>query len=243
MRLVIISDIHGNYQALLAVLADMDRIGVDAVVSLGDNIGYGPEPEEVVQALMERGVPSVIGNHELALNSGSYYRRLNPTASISLEISRELMSQESLAYCQSLPVYLVLHGARFVHGCPPESVTAYLWNPSDTRMTRIFASFAEQLCFFGHTHDLACYVAQGQRCQVEEPAVKTSLLDPDCRYVINPGSVGQPRDNFNNQAKYGIWDLDEHTFAQRAVPYDVEKTVSLLKERNFPRSNADRLLW
>lgn len=243
MRLAVIADIHGNYQALQAVLADMDGIGVDAVVSLGDNIGYGPEPEEVVRALMERDVPSVIGNHELALHSRSSFLRLNPVPRISLEITRQLMSAETLAYCLSLPVYLVRHGARFVHGCPPESVTTYLWNPSDTRLARIFASFAEPFCFFGHTHDLACYVAHGQHCQMEEAALKTRVLAPDCRYVINPGSAGQPRDDFNNQAKYGIWDQDGHTFAQRAVPYDVEKTVSLLKERNFPRSNADRLLW
>lgn len=243
MRLAVIADIHGNYQALRAVLADMDRAGVDAVVSLGDNIGYGPEPEEVVRALMERGVPSVIGNHELALRSQSYLRRLNPVAGISLEISRELMSTATLAYCLSLPAYRVLHGARFVHGCPPESVTAYLWNPSATRMARIFASFAEPLCFFGHTHDLACYMAHGQHGQVEEPGFTTRVLAPDCRYVINPGSAGQPRDDFNNQAKYGIWDQEAHTFAQRAVPYDVQQTVSLLQKRNFPQSNADRLLW
>jgi len=243
MRLAIISDIHGNFQALQAVLADMDRIGVDAVVSLGDNIGYGPEPEEVVRALMERGVPSVIGNHELALTSESCFRSLNPNPRISLEITRALMSQESLAYCMSLPVYLVLHAARFVHGCPPDSVTTYLRNPSDTRMVGIFTSFDEPMCFFGHTHDLACYAAHGQSYQAEEAALKTRVLAPDCRYVINPGSVGQPRDDFNNQAKYGIWDQQKNTFAQRAVPYDVQKTVGLLKERNFPQSNADRLLW
>lgn len=243
MRLAILADIHGNFQALQAVLADMDGIGVDAVVSLGDNIGYGPEPEEVVRVLMGRGVPSVVGNHELALNSESCFRRLNTAPRTSLEISRQLMSPESLAYCKSLPVSLVQYGARFVHGCPPESATTYLWNPSDTRLTRIFTAFAEAICFFGHTHDLACYAARGQRCQVEEAALKTRVLAPDCRYVINPGSVGQPRDDFNNQAKYGIWDREEQTFTQRAVPYDVHKTVKLLRERNFPRSNADRLLW
>ena len=243
MRLAILADIHGNFQALRAVLADMDGIGVDAVVSLGDNIGYGPEPEEVVRTLMARGVPSVVGNHELALNSESYFRRLNPVPRTSLEISRQLMSRESLAYCKSLPAFLVLHGARFVHGCPPESVTTYLRHPSDTRLARIFTVFAEPFCFFGHTHDPAIYAAHGQGYQVEEAALKTRVLAPECRYVINPGSVGQPRDDFNNQAKYGIWDREEHTFTQRAVPYDVHTTVRLLQERNFPRSNADRLLW
>jgi predicted phosphodiesterase len=243
MRLAILADIHGNFQALQAVLADMDAIGVQAVVSLGDNIGYGPEPEEVVLTLMGRGVPSVVGNHELALSSQGYFNRLNPIPAISLAISRELLSRESLAYCLSLPVYLVRHGARFVHGCPPESVTTYLWHPAATRLARIFTSFAESICFFGHTHALACFAACDQHYEVQEAVLQTRVLAPDCRYIINPGSVGQPRDDFNNRAKYGIWDQDGHTYTQRAVPYDVQKTVTLLRERNFPQSNADRLLW
>ncbi|RJX36240.1 MAG: metallophosphoesterase [Desulfurivibrio sp.] len=243
MRLAILSDIHGNFQALQAVLADLDGSGVDAVLSLGDNIGYGPQPEEVVQTLMARRIDSVIGNHELALSSVGYLLRLNPHPRISLEISRELMSRESLNYCLALPVSLVRHGARFVHGCPPESTTTYLWNPSEARMARIFATFAEPLCFFGHTHALAHFAACGQHYEVRQAALQTRNLAPDCRYLINPGSVGQPRDDFNNLAKYGIWDREAHAFIQRAVPYDVQQTVSLLKQRNFPQANADRLLW
>jgi len=243
MRLAILADIHGNFQALQAVLADLDGIGVDAVVSLGDNIGYGPQPEEVVQALLAREIDSVVGNHELALSSASYLLRLNPSPRISLEISRQLMSRESLSYCLSLPMYLVRHGARFVHGCPPESATTYLWDPAETRLARIFTSFAEPLCFFGHTHALAHFAAHGQHYEVQQAALQARALATASRYIINPGSVGQPRDDFNNLAKYGIWDQEAHTFIQRAVPYDVQQTVSLLQKRNFPQSNADRLLW
>lgn len=242
MRIAVLSDIHGNFQALLAVLADLAGNEVDRIVTLGDNVGYGPEPEEVIKTLTEQKILSVVGNHELALRSRSYFQRLNSTPRISLEITCKLMSRESFAYCLSLPVYLVLHGARFVHGCPPESVTTYLWNPSEARLARIFAGFTECLGFFGHTHAVACYTAHEQGYREEETALKRLGLNPEHRYLINPGSVGQPRDGISNHAKYGIWDLQEQSFTWRAVPYDVQKSVRLLKERKFPRTNADRLL-
>jgi len=243
MRIAILSDIHGNFQALQAVLADLQAAKVDRIVTLGDNIGYGPEPEEVVQTIIERQILSVIGNHELALRSQSYFRRLNPTPRISLEITRDLMSEESLLYCMSLPVYLVKQDARFVHGCPPESVTTYLWDPSPDRLARIFTSLPQSIGFFGHTHDLACYVNHGQVYWEEEVLLMSLELKPDCRYLINPGSVGQPRDGINNHAKYGIWDLQKKSFSWYSVPYDVQKSVRLLHERKFPQTNADRLLW
>lgn len=243
MRIAILSDIHGNFQALQAVLADLQTVEVDRIVTLGDNIGYGPEPEEVVQTLIDRQILSVIGNHELALRSQSYFQRLNPTPRISLEITRTLLSEENLLYCMSLPVYLVEQNARFVHGCPPESITTYLLTPSSDRLARIFMSLPQTIGFFGHTHDLACYVNHGQVYWEKEVSIMNLELKPDRRYLINPGSVGQPRDGINNYAKYGVWDLDKKSFTWCAVPYNVQKTVQLLNERKFPQTNADRLLW
>ena len=115
MRLAVIADIHGNYQALRAVLADISKAGIDETLSLGDNIGYGPEPEEVINALKENNISSVLGNHELALNSESYFERLNWPPQESLEISRKLMSTESIDFCRSLPPFLIRNDARFVH--------------------------------------------------------------------------------------------------------------------------------
>lgn len=118
MLLAIIADIHGNYRALDAVLADISEHGVDRIVSLGDNIGYGPEPEEVVSTLQGYRVISVMGNHELALVSRGYFNRLHATARQSLELSRSLLSQASLRWLQELPPVQILFGARFVHGSP-----------------------------------------------------------------------------------------------------------------------------
>lgn len=241
MRLAIISDIHSNFQALQAVLSDIASLEIDEIISLGDNIGYGPQPEEVLCTLKEHNILSVLGNHEHALNNQSYFQRLNPPTQHSLDINRSLMGKESLAYCNTLPTYILSHGGRFVHGCPPESVTTYLWDPSETRMARIFLSMPENMSFFGHTHILSCYIGQGAQYQKKEVVIEKMKLDPDCRYIINPGSVGQPRDGINYKAKYGIWDQDAGIFEYRAVSYDKQATKSLLRERKFPESNALRL--
>jgi len=241
MRIAIVSDIHSNLQALEAVLGEIVTLDVDSVVSLGDNIGYGPQPEEVLGVLRKENIVSVLGNHEHALNNQSYFKRLNPPTQYSLELNRRCMTEESLAYCTTLPVYMLCHGARCVHGCPPESVTSYLWNPSEVRMSRIFLTMPETLCFFGHTHHLSCYMACGNHFFKKEVTIEEITLEPGCRYVINPGSVGQPRDGINCKAKYGVWDQDAGVFEYRAVSYDRETTKALLRERKYPESNAIRL--
>jgi len=223
-------------------LAELDRIGVDAIISLGDNIGYGPEPDEVVKALVERRVASVLGNHELALHNPAYLKKLNFTSRESLEITRDLLSPDSLEFCRDLPAKIVMHDARFVHGSPPDSVTSYIWDASTAKLTRLFDTFPEKLCCYGHTHDLARFVGRDHGYVREVVEMEIIPLMDDFRYLINPGSVGQPRDSIDNRSKYGIWDIEAGTFENRAVSYDVETTVALLRERGFPEFNATRLL-
>lgn len=242
MRIAVVSDIHGNFRALQAVLDDIKRNRVDEIISLGDNIGYGPEPEEVVQALKDHGVMSIMGNHELGLVSNSYYKRLNPMPQQSLDLTRDLMSRNNIAWSAALPDIMIRHSARFVHGSPPGSLTVYIVQPSQARLKRLFASYPETICFFGHTHYLIAYEL--------EPSgdINTYDLEPGIfplaaqrRYLINPGSVGQPRDEINRRAKYGIWDLSAATIEVRAVAYDAKATKNLILERGFPEMNAWRL--
>ncbi len=242
MLLAILSDIHGNYQALEAVLADIDAHAVDQIYTLGDNIGYGPQPEEVVQNLMARGAKSILGNHELALKSPSYCRRLNFVVQDSLELVKKLMSPETLAFSSALPSFRVENNTRFVHGCPPESVTMYLQNPSPTRLERTFATYPEQYCFYGHTHAFGRYVFDGKTYWSEKAQVGEVLLNKGWRHINNVGSVGQPRDGKNNRAKYGLWNTETNSLEIRALDYDVAKTVALLQELGFHSTNASRLL-
>ncbi len=241
-RLAIIADIHGNWQALQAVLNDIERQQVDQILSLGDNIGYGPEPEEVVSALQQRQVISVMGNHELALISRSYCNRMNATARESMALTRRLLSSSSCSWLENLPPYRICHGARLVHGCPPQSMTVYLFSASANRLQRLFSSFPEQICFAGHTHTLHLFEQVDQEIGQRHLAIERLSLNRASRCIILPGSVGQPRDTVNRHAKYAIWDRAEQSVELRAVPYDVETTVRLLGERQFPLINAKRLV-
>ncbi|MEN8256988.1 MAG: metallophosphoesterase family protein [Thermodesulfobacteriota bacterium] len=242
MLLAILSDIHGNYQALQAVLADIDGHDVDLIYTLGDNIGYCPQPEEVVQALMARDARSILGNHELALKSKSYLKRLNFVVQDSLALTRKLMGPETIAFSTSLPSFRVENNTRFVHGCPPESVTTYLQNPSPTRLERTFATYPEQYCFYGHTHAFGRYLSDGKRYWAEKAEIGQVLLNDMWRHINNVGSVGQPRDGKGNSAKYGLWNTESNSLEIRALEYDVAETVALLKKLGFHASNASRLL-
>lgn len=243
MRLAIIADIHGNARALDAVLAEIGQLRVDRIVSLGDNIGYGPEPEEVVRSLQGYRVLSVMGNHELGLISRGYFNRLHAAARQSLLLSRELLSNASLAWLESLPPVLCRFGARFVHGCPPQSMTVYLHNPTETRLRRLFASYTERICFAGHTHDVGWYGLEGHQVARRQITLGVQPLGGVDRLLLLPGSVGQPRDSLGWQAKYLLWDLEADSIEVRAVDYDVQTTIHLLNERGFPVANAKRLYW
>ena len=241
MRIAILSDIHANFQALTSVLDDLGRCRVDEILSLGDNIGYGPQPEEVIGTLRQQGVISIMGNHELALARPSYFARLNPDPQKSLDIQLKLMSAESIEYCTGLPRLIIRHDARFIHGCPPRSITSYLIQPTMTRMERIFSGYPEQFCFFGHLHTLERYILDQHGCRYEQPEIGSYRYNREDRYMFNPGSVGQPRDEFDRRAKYALWDRDEGLLEIRAVDYDRAITKQLLLQRNFPEMNRVRL--
>lgn len=244
MRTAVITDIHGNYRALTAVLEDIDRLGISTIISLGDNVGYGPEPEEVVRLMVERGISSVQGNHEFALNDPSYYQKLNPPTRLSLDITRSLLSPKSLEWLMALPTLAIRGNCRFVHGCPPDSVTTYLLNPTGERLARIFTSYDEFRCFAGHTHLLDLFIRDPDgNLTSERLGIGVTALPVDSRSILIPGSVGQPRDNLSNKAKYCVWDPEASQVEIREVVYDVDTTCRLILEHGFPETNARRLKW
>ncbi len=241
-KVAFISDIHGNLEALQAVLADIDRLAIHTIFCLGDCVGYGPEPEQVITEIRNRGIPTVMGNHELALLNDRYSKSFNFIARQSLDITRTLISPATLQYIATMPVTLLFRNARLVHGCPPASITRYLFGAQVCLLKKIFSEFAETLCFFGHTHTLALY-AIDQSGNTHSPRLERGIsgLAPHCRYLINIGSVGQPRDG-NNNAKYAIWAVEEKTVEIRYIPYDIQSTFAKIIAAGLPRLNATRLL-
>lgn len=241
MRTAILSDIHGNLEALEAVFGDLEDRAIDRMVSLGDNVGYGPDPAKVLQRLSERGVPSVLGNHELGLVNASFLSWFNATARRSLLITRRLLSPESLEQIRTFGRTLKMGSALFVHGCPPDSVTRYFFEVYDSEWRQIFSEMAETICFVGHTHELGAVEYDGVEIAQHTLSCGVFRLRADRRYVVNAGSVGQPRDG-DRRAKYLIWDDEDETIEVRCVPYAVERTVEKVLELGFPEINARRLL-
>ena len=240
MRIAIISDIHGNIEALDQVLADIDSHQVDQIMDLGDNIGYGPDSEQVVGRILDRGIPSILGNHELALVEPEILDWFNPAARESLLKTQNLLSKQSLAFIEAMKKSMVMHGCRFVHGFPPDSVTTYLFEVDQEGLELAFSTSRDQLCFTGHTHRLEVAGSDGEKILRQRLRRGIFQINPSHKYIFNVGSVGQPRDG-DNRAKYVIYDDADQTLEARFVPYDIVITAKKIIAAGLPRMHADRL--
>ncbi len=242
MRIAVISDIHGNATALREVLRDIDDSAVDHTYCLGDNIGYGPEPEDVIRILLERSIPSVTGNHELALKDPDFLVWFNPAARQSLEKTMAGLSDRSRNCLASLPDYISAFNCRFVHGFPPDSPTNYLFEMAPADMARIISEMTERICFIGHTHEPALLVyKEGGIERIPVDGERIFPLEPDLSYIVNAGSVGQPRDG-SCPAKYVLYDSESEIIEIRHVDYDVSDTVRKIHAAGLPGRHANRLL-
>ena len=240
MRLAVISDVHGNLEAFHAVLKDVERNRADGILNLGDQIGYGPDPEEVSRLVRGLGIPSVVGNHDLAVLDLKRARSFTPLARDALSITASLISKETEEYLSSLPVTIRAHGALFVHGTPPASVGTYLFMVPDHGLKTLIEAGGTRLSFVGHTHELALVELRGGEILRRPLGEETITLDPEASYIVNVGSVGQPRDG-TPEAKYCLWDTEAGRLKIRFVPYDYRKTQAKLLERGFPGRLARRL--
>lgn len=243
MRTAILSDIHSNATALLAVLRNIESSDVDSIISLGDNIGYGPEPEKVINIIRAKGIPSVTGNHELGVTQPGFLAMFNPVARTSIEMTIDLLSDDSKRHIKTFGTAIVRQECRFVHGFPPESPTKYVFEVPDAEIKETLAGMAEHLCFIGHTHDLEIITLETATGRFyRQPLKKGSLtLGPANKYLINAGSVGQPRDG-NNQAKYLIWDSIAHELTVNFVSYNISDTVRKIYQAGLPEQHALRLM-
>ena len=240
MKIAVLSDIHGNLEALEAVNHDLQWRGAERIFCLGDNIGYGPDPEAVVQLIRQQGYISILGNHELALRDARARKWFNFQAEENIIATAKLLSPASLTYCENLPLFLEFCQARFVHGFPPDSVFCYLSQQSDEKLLELFNAVTVSIFFLGHTHipELASMkngVLTRRRLEQEK-----LFLAERQKYIINAGSVGQPRDG-DKRAKYLLWDDEARTLEVLFVAYDQSKTMAKIRALGFPEAYALRL--
>ena len=240
MKIAIISDIHGNMQALERVWIDIERNDVDTIVCLGDMVGYGPQPEAVVNFIIQQGIRAVAGNHELAVIDAGRLSEMSPDARTSILITRQLISAATREFIERLPRCLIQDDLYFVHGMPPDSTTDYLtWVGVEEMVTRM-TSVDQQLIFVGHTHRPVICSYDGKQLNAAVPAAGRTMLCKNSTHIVNVGSVGQPRDG-DARAKYMIVDTLAGAVDLRCVAYDINKTVDRIAALGFPAFNGQRL--
>ena len=240
MRIAVMSDIHGNLEAFIQSLNDAKHKKIDGIVNLGDAIGYGPQPEEVLNLLEKRCIPNILGNHELAVLDKRYRGDFSTQALRSMEQTLNYLTSASLRYLKSLPACRELEGALMVHGCPPDSPTDYLNHMRFSEIKETFASNDFNIAFVGHTHRIMLMGYDGEDLQFDPLRQEVTPLKQGFRYIVNVGAVGQPRDG-DPLAKYIIWDNRRKTLEIRRVSYDISRTADLIVKRGFLRRDADRL--
>jgi len=241
MKLAVISDIHGNLEAFQEVLRDIEAQETNRIISLGDFIDYGPNPNEVTFELIHNFIPSILGNHEYALINEHILRSFSRIAYDSMQITKSLLSDIVTEYIKTLPLFLIIENIRFVHGIPPDSALEYISQFPTPILSYVFESFPEKIAFVGHTHTLGLYTYDGDSVTFSHIHEGDTALDPAKRYIINAGSVGQPR-NSNKQAKYIIYDTESMMVTVRFISYNARKTVKKIRDLGFPEINATRLL-
>lgn len=242
-RYLILSDIHANLEALEAVLRAVSRRRYDKVLCLGDLVGYGASPGPVVARIRSlAGLAVVRGNHDKVIAGLFQADNFNSNARKAVEWTTAKLSKEHLQFLRDLPVGPVAlgDGILLCHGAVTHE-DAYLF--SDYDALEAFEAGTFRLAFFGHTH-FPCAFRQGKDgveflpLKGEETEI---LLDPDCRYLINPGSVGQPRDR-DPRAAFGEYCPDTSRFVLRRVPYDVTRARERILKAGLPENLGNRLV-
>ena len=241
MRIAILSDIHANAVALETVLALMGS--VDQIWNLGDTIGYGPRPNECMAAMQTAQV-MIAGNHDLGSIERISLKDFNLDARLANLWNGQQLEPQHRARLEELPPTAgVNEQCRVAHGSPRDPIWEYLLYSSQARDN--FALFSEQICWIGHSHvPLLFRLRPDGSCDDPSlpPAGETIELRPDERYIINPGSVGQPR-NHDPRAAYVIFDTDAATVRFNRVEYDIAKTQQQMREAQLPQALIQRLSY
>lgn len=237
MRYAILSDIHGNLEALRAVLADA-RERSDAFLCLGDVVGYGADPEACIDVVARQCEVVVGGNHEHAVAGLLDLSWFNVWARAAAEWTRARLDDDERAWLGGLPLVREVGDATLVHASPANPADwDYLVSAEDGYAA--FGAFAGRLCFVGHSH-LPRAWAQGSWGRDHDVAAAEVRLATGCRYIVNVGSVGQPRDR-DPRAAYALWDLEARRVTICRVAYDLQTAREKIVRAGLPRFLADRL--
>ncbi len=231
MKVAILSDIHANLEALQASLLAIKELKVDRVVCLGDIVGYGPDPDECVGLVRENCDAILLGNHDEAVVQPNISERFNDYARWAVEWTSEHISSDNKKFLAALPRTHTEGKILYAHSSPkdPEKWT-YIFSKEDAEEQ--FHGFEQDVCFVGHTHHPALF------CEDEEG----TPFSADHRFIVNVGSIGQPRDG-NPKSCFGLFDDEKWEFRHVRAAYDVQRTATKIATSGLPALLGERLLY
>lgn len=236
MRIAVVSDIHANLHALDAVLESAGV--VDAIWHLGDVVGYGPEPDAVVERLRAIGATGVRGNHDAAAAGGPEIEWFNPDARRAMEWTRTTISAGTRSWLEALPQTLLRDDCTLVHGSPREPIWEYVTSVPVARAN--LAVLESRIGLHGHTHLPVAFIEEDGRIEVVSPGDGSVLELRGRRALVNPGSVGQPRDG-DPRSSFLVLDTDTDSVSWHRAAYDVAAVQARMRAVGLPGSLAARL--
>jgi len=244
VRAVVVSDLHANAEALRAVFSHVRRKKFDCIACLGDFVGYCAEPNQVLDAMrMFKGTKYYIrGNHDRFVAGLEEGNGFNPAAKMAAEWTRDRLSVPNRRFLEKLQLGPIERGGFVLSHGSPDDEDEYLFN--EFHAARIFESITAPIILYGHTH-LPVVFSIDQKGKVRGSAIRGEAivkLDPNRRYLINPGSVGQPRDR-NPRSSFAIVDSERRTAQFFRIPYNIAKTQSAILKAGLPVVLANRLKW
>ena len=236
-KIAIISDIHANIEAFEVVLSEIEKENVDRIICLGDIVGYGPNPNEVVDLIIEKNITSIKGNHDEGMVNQSVTFQFNEFGRKALEWQRGILKRNNFLFLESLPFDLVFNDFQLVHGAP-SNYFKYIITLRDALNERKFMK--KHVVFIGHSHRAGIF-SINDREYLPMPDGGDFVLKKGKEYIINPGSVGQPRD-LNPDASFMIYYPVPGKVLIKRVKYPKEVTRKKILESGLPEFLGDRLL-
>lgn len=238
MRYLILSDIHDNYEAFQTVINKKSELRPEVIVYLGDILGYGASPHECLElARAEKGI-YILGNHEHAIVKADTEDGLQYTAAWAIDWTRQRLNAEEREFLKSFELMRVENDITFVHASPREPAEFdYISEHRDA--DRAFRHLKTRICFVGHTHVPALFKEGEAKTHPLGPG--TITLDKHSRYIINGGSVGQPRDR-DKRLSFVVFDSETSELTHYRYDYDKETSARKIREAGLPQSLAERLL-
>jgi predicted phosphodiesterase len=242
MRFGIFSDTHANLEALSAVLEAYRSENIDRYYCLGDTVGYGGSPEECVSIVRELSSVTILGNHDAAVSGRMDYSYYYEAARHALDVHAALISEQSMDWLKQLPYQHLLeeHNVLLCHGSPVRlEEFEYIFAPEQARECLSIWDKLGHITLIGHSH--LCKVFALSPNNVEELPSNDFVLDPNKKYIVSVGSVGQPRD-FDNRASFTVYDTDKKRFEFKRIEYDIELARDKVMRAKLNQHFADRLV-